>query len=273
MKFSYPSITDTEKPAVAENKENGEQDEAVVRDDYELDTVPLPVESDGDTVPDKQPGSGNGMEEDALEPKGAAAVVARAVSWILVPLFMPIYSMILINYLSLRGLGMPMSSGWVMVAVLAFINAVFPTVLIWLLKRLGIVHDMALNGRKERLYPYIITILAMFASAYYVHCCGVPRWICFFFLGGAASAAINMVVNLWWKISAHCAGIAGVIAMLLTMMRVGTSTTSIMPWLYGTIALAGILGTCRVYLRRHTTLQVIAGYTVGFTCIYLAGYL
>ncbi len=98
---------------------------------------------------------------------------------------------------------------------------------------------------------------------------GAPMWLVMFFGGGAVAGAINLLINFRWKISAHAAGVAGVVALLIRIIRDGLPQDGAFLWLLIAIGLSGILGTARVWLGRHTAWQVIAGYAVGFLSVIL----
>ena len=78
-----------------------------------------------------------------------------------------------------------------------------------------------------------------------------------------------LLINFRWKISAHAAGVAGVVALLIRIIRDGLPQDGAFLWLLIAIGLSGILGTARVWLGRHTAWQVIAGYAVGFLSVIL----
>ena len=196
--------------------------------------------------------------------------VATFFSWSLVPLFMPVYGIMLILHLSVLSY-LPMQTKLITVAVIAGINAVMPMLLIYLLKFLGIVKDVALNGRKERLLPYIISIAGFGLSALYLSSHGAPRWVWGMYTGGALTALLNLVINFKWKISAHSAGIAGVVAMIFVTGACGTPQHPLSWWITGALLTAGILGSSRIYLGRHTLFQVLAGYITGFCPVFFSG--
>ena len=194
-------------------------------------------------------------------------VVSNLLSWVLVPLLMPVYGMMLAFGLSILDVA-PMGMRVVFTLIVAGIDVVIPMLLIILLKKLGLIDDLGLNGRKERLIPYIITAVCFAGTAWFMMIKGAPMWLSMFFAGGALAGVINLVVNFWWKISAHAAGIAGVVALLIRIEKDGMPEPELMGWLVATIVLTGLLGSARVWLGRHTIWQVLAGYVVGFCCVF-----
>lgn len=195
-------------------------------------------------------------------------VCSNLLSWILVPLLMPVYGLILAFGLSILDVA-PIGMRITFTLIATGINVVIPMILVVLLKRMGLVDDLGLNGRKERLIPYIISIVALVGTSWLMWAKGAPLWLSLFFAGGALGGLINMLINFRWKISAHAAGVAGVVALLIRIAKDGSPEPEPFFWLITSILLAGLLGSARVWLGRHTVWQVLAGYAVGFGCVFL----
>ena len=202
------------------------------------------------------------------EPQGGFVdSLCTVLSWVLVPLMMPVYGIMLIFHLSLLHQA-PQPTKILFTLIIFGINMVLPAILIYLLKLFGLVKDVGLNERKERFIPYIITLLCMGSSAFFMYVKGAPMWVAMFFAGGAAGALVNFIVNNWWKISAHAAGIAGIVALLIRINIDGVPTQSLLPWICGAVFLSGLLGSARIWMGRHTVWQIICGYIVGFCGVY-----
>lgn len=194
--------------------------------------------------------------------------VCTVLSWALVPLLMPLYGMLIaFNYSILNY--MPASSKWVFSIIVFGFTVVIPMLLIVIMKRLGIIHDIGLNGRKERLIPYLITIISMGGTAVFMWHKGAPVWMNMFLAAGALAGFVNMLINFKWKISAHAAGIAGIVALIIRILSMEYHRPDTNTLLLVAIFLAGLLGSARIWQGRHTMWQVLAGYVVGFTSVIL----
>lgn len=217
--------------------------------------------------------SGQGDSEDPepdRPPTGEERFVdglSTFLSWILVPLLMPVYGILLAFGLSILSYA-PMGSKVIFTAIVIGLNVFIPALLVYLLKRMGIVDDIGLNGQKERLIPYIITILCMGGTAIFFHTRMAPAWLVMFFAGGAAAGLINMLINFRWKISAHAAAIAGVVALLVRIMHSDVPREGVLLWLLIAIGASGLLGSARIWLGKHTVWQVLAGFAVGFCSVF-----
>lgn len=263
-----PIDTSSYYPEVPSDKESGnsyclnDRRGSLFGDDHEGARTELPA-------PPKAPENTDRRQKDDLRTDGdrLADGVAHFLSWALVPLLMPVYGLILAFSLSILDVA-PLGMRVAFTLIVAGIDVLVPMVLILVLKRMGAINDIGLNGRKERVVPYIITIVCYAATAWFMHYKGAPMWLSMFFAGGALAGVINMTVNFRWKISAHCAGIAGIVALLIRIEKDGSPEPGLFFWLILAICLAGLLGSARVWLGRHTVWQVIAGYAVGFCCVF-----
>ena len=83
------------------------------------------------------------------------------------------------------------------------------------------------------------------------------------------ACVINIIVNRWWKISAHAAGMGGLVALMFRIIASHYALYNLNVWLSVMIIVAGMVMTSRVYLKRHTLWQVLAGFANGFICVYL----
>lgn len=197
----------------------------------------------------------------------AVTIFSNFLSWAFVPLLMPVYGILFIFKLSILDVISP-GLQTAFTFIIAGINFCIPALIFFLLKIFGIVHDIGLNEQKERFIPYLVTAICLGASAWFVASRGAPIWVSMFFAGGALGALINLAINFRWKISAHAAGIAGLVALLIRLEKDVAAEPRLFVWLLITVGVAGLLGTARIWLGRHTVWQVLAGYLVGFCSVF-----
>ena len=193
---------------------------------------------------------------------------AHFFSSVLTPLVMPTYGVFLVLWTSVLCL-LPMGTR-IMVLIMFFgITTVLPVFAIGVLHHFKIISDKRLVKRHERLIPYAIAVLCYAAAAFYLHSIHSPSWFTMFAVGGALSCLLALIINLWWKISAHMTGIGGIVALLYQIHVQGLSAFNLFWILCFIIMLAGVLGTARMVLRRHDLLQVLAGFINGYFCVTL----
>lgn len=193
--------------------------------------------------------------------------IAHFFSILLHPLLMPFYGMVIIltySYLSI----FPLNFKIAVASVVLFFTGAIPAISIGLLYRLGKITSIDLNIRQERPLPYLITIISYLLCGLFFYKIQLPLWLLFYIGGALTSILIAAIINNWWKISAHMTGIGGVLATGFALARIQHQFPIALFVLL--ILLAGILGTSRIALKRHTFFQVLAGTANGFICVYFS---
>ena len=191
---------------------------------------------------------------------------ARFFSTVLSPLLMPALGVFLVLWTSVLCY-LPTGTRTAVLAVVFGITAILPMIAIALMHNFGLITDKRLVERKERMYPFAFTFLCYVVAEIYIRHIHSPEWFYAFMLGAALAALVTLIVTFFWKISAHMAGIGGIVALLYQIHLQGLGAFSTFGLLCATILLAGCLGTSRLILGRHNLLQVLAGFVNGFTCV------
>ena len=201
--------------------------------------------------------------------KRLLAASARFFSTVLSPLLMPTYGTFHVLWVSVLCL-LPNGTRITVLAIIFGNTCVLPMILVSVLHHYGIITDKRLNKQHERLIPYAFSALCYCGAALYLNYIHSPAWFVMFMVGAAAAVAICLIINLFWKISAHMCGIGGVVALLFQLHVQGLSAFNLFWVFIVTILLAGILGTSRMVLRRHTVMQVLTGFAIGYVAVTVA---
>lgn len=184
------------------------------------------------------------------------------------PLLIPTWGMVAASTLSVLAI-LPLKVLATATAVVCGLTALIPTATIGAMYRMGTIKDPGLTERRERTIPYIIAGICYCVCSWWLSHAGAPAWLSRFILGGAAAIAVIAVVNLRWKISAHAAGVAGLVAMFMRLATAHQCVHDLNWWITGSIIIAGAVMSTRVYMQRHTLLQVLAGAAVGYSSVWL----
>src|SRR5690554_1107051 len=104
--------------------------------------------------------------------------------------------------------------------VVAFSTLIFPLLNIFLLKWYGVVTSLSMPNRNERHAPYISTIF-LFSLGYYMLRKGaLPEALFSILTGCIVTLGLVTLINFKWKISAHAAGVFGVIGAVLALFQI-----------------------------------------------------
>ncbi len=146
-----------------------------------------------------------------------------------------------------------------------FTLVILPLVCLPLFRHFHLIRDYGLEDKQERIYP----ILAVIAFAF----------LGFWLLGGVAYTDIVQrlylvliillslfsVVTLRWKISMHMTAMGSVCGLLLVLgLKYSGEVRESFMFM---IILAGLLASCRLYLKKHTPWQIYTGFLFGISLV------
>lgn len=193
---------------------------------------------------------------------------ARALSIIFTPLMMATYGVALAMVLSFLCF-IPTATKLTVILETFLATAAIPVIAIFILSKLKVVKNPALNDRLDRTWPYIIETACFLGLAIYLNHINAPAWLSLFLIGGAVALVVLTVVNRWWKISGHATGMGGICALIFYLMMSGNSIYDLQWEFLMAILFAGFVCSSRLVLQRHSLLQVAAGFANGFLWVLL----
>lgn len=146
--------------------------------------------------------------------------------------------------------------------VVVFVMTVaFPLSSTWMLIRSGMVPDWQMHGRGDRVPVYLLTLLYYGMTYWLLRRTAANPQLLSIALGSTLVLVCVFLVNLRWKISAHMAGIGGVLGTLLALLLFRNIQA---PLLLATAFIAvGALGSARLKVSDHSPAQVHAGTLLG----------
>lgn len=194
--------------------------------------------------------------------------LAKAISVILHPVFMPFYgTVLLLSINSHLQSEIPEQIVSVLMIWIFVITAVFPILSSLVFLRSGMISSLSMPDKRERIGPYILTIF-YYGLAYYMLRKGDLPVALFAMLIGAIVSLVAITFITWfWKISAHMMGIGGLIGGIIAFSEVYELNLGI--YVAALILLAGAIATSRLHLESHRPSQLYAGALLGFTALYL----
>ncbi|WP_020567160.1 hypothetical protein [Neolewinella persica] len=152
-------------------------------------------------------------------------------------------------------------------------TAVIPMISILLMVALNMVGSVMMAEKTERIGPLLLVMVLYFWVYYNLSQSNdVPTIFSAFLLGVVIALAGAFVINVMDKISLHTVGMGGLVGMLMITMglfgangiTIGGMTVGLGLMLLTGVLLAGMVGTARLALGAHDTVQVYSGYIVGF---------
>ncbi len=197
-------------------------------------------------------------------------IIARIVSYVFHPLFIPVYLCALLVerqpflYASLNA-----HEKWIFILRFAVIYAMFPLISVLLIKALGFIKSIHLKTQRERIIPYV-TCMIYYWWMWYVlrNQPEYPRECVVLSLAIFMASVAGLMANIRMKISMH--GLAvGVMSAFVLMMSLTQDEGF---GLFITVALlaAGAVCSARLIDSDHTTKEVYWGLILGILSLVVA---
>ena len=190
-------------------------------------------------------------------------ITARVVSMLFTPFYLPILGLAILFFLSYLNLYQP-GYKFLVLAVVYFFTILLPTLLIHLYRNYHGWSPIELGSKERRIVPYVISILCYFSCLHIMEQMHTPYFMRSIVVCALVIQIVCALINVWWKISTHTAGIGGVAGALFVFSEVFRFNP--LWWMCLVLGIAGVLGTSRMILRQHTLPQVVAGFLVGVVC-------
>lgn len=199
------------------------------------------------------------------------------------------HPLLIVTYIALLLLWTnPFSFGWrhvseagTLMIIIVMTTITLPAIAVLMMKMLGWVSSFSLEDQHERIGPYLVAGI-MYLSLY-LHLTkaeSFPVSLRIAVLGTLIGLWTCFFINNFTKVSVHAAGMGGLVAMVILIKltfgydeaQIGLfgGANLVVPvdiLLYGSIVLAGIVGTSRLILKAHVIKEVYLGFAVGLVSI------
>ncbi len=196
---------------------------------------------------------------DKITDKNYKKTVARIISTIFIP---PVFCTFLFIFLSY---GNSLSERELIfnIALSVLSGLLLPLAIFIYWRKRGYIGDDDATVKEERVRPYLSgIILSLFSgfAAYFYETVNIIYYMWFIY---AVVLTLLVIINRYWKISAHLIAAAVPLAVYFYF------TGNISFW-YPLLLL--LIGWSRIILKKHTYMQVIAGAVFGFFTTYIQLY-
>lgn len=165
---------------------------------------------------------------------------------------------------ALLGMAIPLKTlpfwpGFAWAAVYGLLASLAPILVVLYLLKIGYISELHMSNTSERHLPYATAVVfALLAFGIVTWFDGPELLRCLLIFNIIELAALG-VINIWWLISIHATGV------IATWLIVGlvwgwTASLIVVPFV---IAVSWV----RLYLKRHTPGQVLAGFALGIASV------
>lgn len=200
----------------------------------------------------------------AYEFSPTARSFAKLISFIFHPLFIGVMLMYYLVYLHPTYF-LAVSDRGKFFRFMTFVvnNFVFPSLVVLLLRGLGFSNSLQLRTNRERVVPYVASIVFFFWTWYvFRNQPDIPQIVIDMCQGMFFSACISLILNNFFKISMHGVGVGGMLGVLLITLNEGEAYSALP--LAIVLLITGFVISSRKIITDHTWFEIIAGFIVGW---------
>ncbi len=205
-------------------------------------------------------------EETPLQQPALLRIIAKLFSYVFHPLFIPAYIFLWLTW------RFPMEFAGITDELMFFrkinvflMTAFFPAFSVFLLCRLKFIDNIFLKTQRERIAPYMITMVFYWWMWYLSrNFSDQPAVLQFFYFGILMNTVFGLILNSFSKLSMHGMGMGGALAcIILTAMYyqvyMGLD-------IFLVTVLTGAVCTARLLLNDHNPREVYTGLFIGIFC-------
>jgi len=199
-------------------------------------------------------------------------LVAGLFSYLFHPLFISVYVAAYLIYLHPYSFSVFDSQQKFLRLLSVFvITAFFPAFTVFLLWRLRFARSVYLRTQKERIIPYVASIIYFFWAFYVARNLeGTPAVMVSFFLGTFLCASAALMANNYFKISMHALAVGGA-ATFLILIGITSGQPMGIPIAIATV-ITGIVCTSRLIVSNHHPMEIYWGLILGVLSQLIACY-
>ncbi len=209
---------------------------------------------------------------------------AQIISWLFIPLFMPIYALLLVFFVPAENaivfsnslFFFPLAYKTFILTVFVLLGVLAPGMSFIYLKLINVISSIEMEERNERNIPLLVTLiycLLLYFSFFYVMSLNIylPKYIQVLPFSGVLVAATCIFVNYKMKISLHAAG-AGIFSgfILAYLFEQVKFEFWLVPIVF---VLSGIIMSARLYLGKHSHIELYLGWGLAFLITFFSTYL
>jgi hypothetical protein len=189
--------------------------------------------------------------------------IARIISYLIHPLFIPTFLILIFFNINIyEVLLIPFEARMIIIGLVFLTTSVFPFLFILFMKQRGMINSLQLETKEERTYPFIVTGIFNLTAFYMLKQIQIAEIFYLFLLGSAILIIICLIVNFYFKISIHMAGLGGATGTLTGIsLRLNLDLTML---IIIVILISGIVGYSRLRLNAHKENHVYVGYLCGW---------
>ena len=199
--------------------------------------------------------------------------LAHIVSAVLQPLIMPS----LVFYVALfhidNSSNLTEKGQWTIISLIFLTTCLIPVCTVLMFRFTKVIKDLQMTNRRDRILPFLFISVFYILLTYLFHQqLPLNQLMSASLIAMTAVVIATNLITFFWKISAHSAGVTGLVAFTIIYSAKFAGSNSLLLPMIGAISMMGIVMWARLYLNAHKPSEIIGGAVLGFSVCYGAIY-
>jgi hypothetical protein len=193
--------------------------------------------------------------------------LAKIVSGVFHPLFMPLYGLIILLTAPTFLHYLPAYVKNIVFLILLVNNVLIPLALLPFFRYRNVISSYNIEEKSERVMPLLTTSILYCTTSFIVFRYQIPFFLKSFIFATSILSILVLMINFWWKISIHSVGAGAITATVFVLSL--KMHTPLLWYLIAVVLASGLILTSRLRLNSHNPSQVWVGFLLGFLVISL----
>lgn len=139
---------------------------------------------------------------------------------------------------------------------------IFPLILLYLLKKFGLIQSYYMNSIEERKFPTLLFISLTYIIGNWLFKSSIVDILALFYFGyGLGLIVTYILLHLKIKLSLHALAVSGLAGFLICFSY--SYKINLLLVLIVLFILSGLISTSRLILKAHKLKEIVIGYSVG----------
>ena len=188
-------------------------------------------------------------------------IVAKIVSYLFHPLFVPVYIGLFFIYEARLFNDRTDWQNRIILIQFFVYYTFFPLMTTLLAKALGFIESVYLKTQKDRILLYIVCEIFYFWAWYVFRNVHFPKEVVMFALGVFLACSLGLILNSYLKISMHTIALGVICAFFLLAGMFSTASYGF--YISVALLIAGVTATARLIDSNHTQKEIYSGFFAG----------
>lgn len=199
--------------------------------------------------------------------------IATALTVIFQPLIVPSIVIFLLFYVIPEATSVPNEAKWSLLLLIVVTTLIIPMFSMIGMRMTSLIPSIYMFNKRERILPFsMVSIFYLITSGFFYFKLNVDALFVYTLIVITICVLVLTLITLFWRISAHTTGLAGLLAIIAVLAIKFTNTSLLYP-LIGAVMICGAVSSARLYLGAHKPMEVAGGFLLGFSVCFTAYYL